>query len=365
MVDVSYREISQYFPRPGWVEHDYTDRDLGPRWLAHRRPRWPPASSADLGGPWRPSASPTSGRRWWPGTVRPEHQLHHGPSSGRTAARPGAASPADRGRPASPSVREKTGLVLDPYFSATKMSWLLTDGGVTDSPTLVLGTVDAWVIWNLTGGTEGGVLATDPSNASRTLLYDIETLALVARSWPPSSASPSRRTLPAVRPLVRTLRHRHRRPGRGRLAPGRGARERGGRGPAGRPVRSGLLRPGRRQGHLRHRQLRPGQRRSRSAPLRPRSEGLLTTVAWDLGLATAAPAPPGGLRPRGERSSSPGRPSSGCATASGLIAEAKDIGPLAASVDRHRGRRRPTWSRPSPGSAALGGIPTPGAPSSA
>jgi glycerol kinase len=77
-----------------------------------------------------------------------------------------------------PVVREKTGLVLDPYFSATKMSWLLTDGGVTDSPTLVLGTVDAWLIWNLTGGADGGAVVTDPTNASRTQLFDIR-----AREW--------------------------------------------------------------------------------------------------------------------------------------------------------------------------------------
>ena len=81
-----------------------------------------------------------------------------------------------------PLVRERTGLVLDPYFSATKMAWLLDEGGVTVTSDLVLGTVDAWVIWNLTGGTDGGILATDPSNASRTLLYDITDAAMVRRA---------------------------------------------------------------------------------------------------------------------------------------------------------------------------------------
>jgi glycerol kinase len=70
-------------------------------------------------------------------------------------------------------VRERTGLVLDPYFSATKFEWLLTQGGVERRGSLALGTVDSWVLWNLTGGAQGGVHATDPSNASRTLLYDI------------------------------------------------------------------------------------------------------------------------------------------------------------------------------------------------
>jgi glycerol kinase len=72
-------------------------------------------------------------------------------------------------------VRGTTGLVLDPYFSGTKLEWLLTEGGVDAGPDLAFGTVDTWVLWKLTGG---AVHATDPSNASRTLLYDIG-----ARQW--------------------------------------------------------------------------------------------------------------------------------------------------------------------------------------
>ncbi len=73
-----------------------------------------------------------------------------------------------------PLIRERTGLVLDPYFSGSKMEWLLDDGGVEVSPDLALGTIDAWVVWNLSGGT---AFVTDPSNACRTLLYDIRSLA--------------------------------------------------------------------------------------------------------------------------------------------------------------------------------------------
>jgi glycerol kinase len=58
------------------------------------------------------------------------------------------------------------------------MAWLLTEGGVVASPNLALGTIDDWLVWNLTGGTNGGVHVTDPSNASRTMLYDIN-----ARGW--------------------------------------------------------------------------------------------------------------------------------------------------------------------------------------
>jgi glycerol kinase len=71
-------------------------------------------------------------------------------------------------------VRERTGLVLDPYFSGTKLAWLLETGAVERDADLAFGTVDSWLVWKLTGGR---VHATDPSNASRTLLFDINTLA--------------------------------------------------------------------------------------------------------------------------------------------------------------------------------------------
>ena len=67
------------------------------------------------------------------------------------------------------TVRHTTGLVLDPYFSGTKLEWLLTEGGVEADDNLLFGTVDSWLVWKLTGG----VHATDTTNASRTMLYDI------------------------------------------------------------------------------------------------------------------------------------------------------------------------------------------------
>jgi len=66
-----------------------------------------------------------------------------------------------------PRVRAATGLVLDPYFSATKMEWLIRSGEVVVDDDLALGTIDSWLLWNLTGGE---VFATEPSNASRTML---------------------------------------------------------------------------------------------------------------------------------------------------------------------------------------------------
>ncbi len=74
-------------------------------------------------------------------------------------------------------VREHTGLVLDPYFSGTKFEWLLQNRDIPVDDDLALGTVDAWLIWKLTGGE---VFATDVTNASRTMLCDIRS-----RAWDP------------------------------------------------------------------------------------------------------------------------------------------------------------------------------------
>jgi len=80
-----------------------------------------------------------------------------------------------RARGLEPMIRQRTGLVLDPYFSATKISWMLDDGGVPVDADLAVGTIDTWILWNLTAGK---VLATEPSNASRTMLLDLGT-----RTW--------------------------------------------------------------------------------------------------------------------------------------------------------------------------------------
>ena len=76
--------------------------------------------------------------------------------------------------------RERTGLVLDPYFSGTKAAWLLdnVDGARERAAMgeLAFGTIDTWMVWRLTGGADGGVHVTDPSNASRTLFFNLHTL---------------------------------------------------------------------------------------------------------------------------------------------------------------------------------------------
>jgi glycerol kinase len=164
----AYREFPQHFPRPGWVEHDADDiwacaHDTLAEVVAQVEPRHVAAIAI------------TNQREtvvaWDRATGRPVHRALVWQDR-RTAAR------CDELRAAGfePLVRARTGLVIDPYFSATKLEWLFTEGGVAPTDDLAVGTVDAWVLWNLTGGADGGVHATEPSNASRTLLFDIDDL---------------------------------------------------------------------------------------------------------------------------------------------------------------------------------------------
>jgi glycerol kinase len=164
----SYREFPQHFPQPGWVEHDADDI-----WDAVT------ATLAELVGALGEGVSIaaigiTDQREttvvWDRSTGKPRARAIVWQDR-RTAARCEALA----AEGALELVRNRTGLVLDPYFSATKLEWLLTEGGVAAGPNLAFGTVDSWLLWKLTGG---ALHATDVSNASRTLLYDIRS-----RSW--------------------------------------------------------------------------------------------------------------------------------------------------------------------------------------
>ena len=179
VVDVAYRELTQHYPRPGWVEHDAgeiwdtvraTLDEVGSRLADHHR------AARAIGITNQRETVVAWDRR----TGAPLHRAVVWQDR-RTAAACRELSEAGH----LPLVRERTGLVLDPYFSATKMRWLLDEGGLspTSADGLAFGTVDAWVLWNLTGGRAGGVFATDATNASRTLLYDI-----VVRRWSPELA---------------------------------------------------------------------------------------------------------------------------------------------------------------------------------
>ncbi len=195
VVDVAYREITQYFPRPGWVEHDPVEI-----WDAVC------ATLAEVGGRLAEAGDTVAAIGI---TNQRETLVAFDRSDGRPLHR--AIVWQDR-RTADicaalerdghlPMVRATTGLILDPYFTATKITWLLRHGDLAlppDSPDLAFGTVDSWLLWNLTGGTEGGQFATDPSNASRTMLLDTSTLAWSADLCALFDVPPH--TLPEVRP---------------------------------------------------------------------------------------------------------------------------------------------------------------------
>ena len=158
----SYREFTQHFPRPGWVEHDAEEI-----WqVTLDTLREVCGACKELGV--TPTAIGITNQR--------ETLVAWDKSTGRALAR--AIVWQDR-RTADrcvelaahlDTVRRTTGLVLDPYFSGTKAEWMLRSGTVTVSDRLAFGTIDSWLIWNLTCG---GAFVTDESNASRTLLYDI------------------------------------------------------------------------------------------------------------------------------------------------------------------------------------------------
>ncbi len=160
-----YREFRQHYPRPGWVEHDAAEIwDAAAGTLAELK--------ADLAAAGEAIAAigVTNQREtavvWSRRTGRPLHRAIVWQDR-RTAERCDALRESGHLE----LIRSRTGLVLDPYFSATKLEWLVTEGGVPNDDDLCFGTVDSWIIWNLTGAH-----VTDPSNASRTMLFDITTL---------------------------------------------------------------------------------------------------------------------------------------------------------------------------------------------
>ncbi|MEY3589097.1 MAG: glycerol kinase, partial [Actinomycetota bacterium] len=155
----SYREFTQHFPRPGWVEHDASEI-----WEAVV------ATLADVAGRVGDSVSAigiTNQREtvvaWDRRTGKPLANAIVWQDR-RTAER--CAELAHH----LPLVRRTTGLVLDPYFSGTKAAWLIENNEMPAEEHLAIGTIDAWLVWNLTSGRD---FATDPSNASRTMLFDI------------------------------------------------------------------------------------------------------------------------------------------------------------------------------------------------
>jgi glycerol kinase len=169
-VAVARQEFAQHYPRPGWVEHD--PRDL---WESTRRTALGAVAEANLTGKDIAAIGLTNQREttllWDRRTGRPLHRAIVWQDR-RTA--DFCAKLRRQGH--EPLIRQKTGLLLDPYFSGTKLRWLLdhVPGARrrAERGELAFGTVDTWLLWQLTGGR---VHATDASNASRTLLLNLHT----------------------------------------------------------------------------------------------------------------------------------------------------------------------------------------------
>jgi glycerol kinase len=170
-VQMANREFTQLYPRPGWVEHDPMEIWSTQLATAHEAIARAGISASDIAAVGITNQRETT-VLWDKATGRPVANAIVWQCR-RTA------GCCDRLRAAgeAAAIAEKTGLVVDAYFSGTKIQWLLdnTPGlrARAERGDVLFGTVDTWLIWNLTGGR---VHATDYSNASRTMLFNIHTL---------------------------------------------------------------------------------------------------------------------------------------------------------------------------------------------
>ena len=158
----AYREFTQYFPQPGWVEHDAAEI-------------WD-AVVATLSDVVSQLNQPVSAIGI---TNQRETVVAWDRRNGRPCARAivwqdrRTAQRCSELEPHLDTVRRITGLVLDPYFSGTKAAWLIENEQLAPVEHLCIGTIDSWLVWKLTSGQ---AFVTDPSNASRTMLYDINSM---------------------------------------------------------------------------------------------------------------------------------------------------------------------------------------------
>lgn len=165
------KEFTQYFPQPGWVEHDAEEI-----WATQTGLMYEAMSKIDITINEIAGIGITNQREttvlWDKETGRPVHKAIVWQCR-RTA----GYCDELKNLGMAEFFRSKTGLVLDAYFSATKLRWLLDNAAgareCAEKGELLFGTVDSWIIWKLTGGK---VHVTDYSNASRTMLFNIHTL---------------------------------------------------------------------------------------------------------------------------------------------------------------------------------------------
>ncbi|MGF1570251.1 MAG: glycerol kinase GlpK [Nodosilinea sp.] len=169
IVGQAYRELTQYYPKPGWVEHNPREIWTEIHWAmgaALAKAQLKPTDVAAIGL----TVQRETCLLWDSATGRPLHNAIVWQDR-RTADLCNTLGEAGKAE----DIYQRTGLVLDAYFSATKLAWLLAQAQKEADPPVdfdqvLAGTVDSWVLWNLTGRR---VHATDHSNASRTMLLNI------------------------------------------------------------------------------------------------------------------------------------------------------------------------------------------------
>ncbi|WP_420223916.1 glycerol kinase GlpK [Pigmentiphaga litoralis] len=164
------QEFTQHYPHPGWVEHDATEIWTSQLAVARRAMRNAGVAAADIAAIGITNQRETT-VLWDRATGDPVGRAIVWQDR-RTAAACDALREAGHGD----FIQARTGLVVDAYFSATKLAWLLDNiPGARDRAErgeLAFGTVDSWLVWNLTGG---AVHSTDYGNAARTMLFDLHT----------------------------------------------------------------------------------------------------------------------------------------------------------------------------------------------
>src|SRR5690625_1155301 len=169
-IAISQKEFPQYFPQPGWVEHDPNELWKSQIEVAESVLEKMNLTSADIAAVGITNQRETT-LLWDRQSGQPLHRAIVWQDR-RTA----AFCEKLRKQEFESVFRSKTGLLLDPYFSGTKISWLLDNiNGLrakAERGEVAFGTIDSWLVWNLTNGTKH---LTDATNASRTLLFNIHS----------------------------------------------------------------------------------------------------------------------------------------------------------------------------------------------
>jgi glycerol kinase len=182
VVSVAQKEHEQIYPKPGWVEHDAKEIWLRSQEVLDEALEKASASADDIAGLGITNQRETT-LVWDRNTGEPVHNalVWQDTRTDKLVDELSADGGQDR-------FRAKVGLPLATYFSGPKVRWILdnVDGAreKAEAGDLIFGNMDTWLIWNLTGGTDGGLHITDVTNASRTMLMDLKTL-----SWDSEIAS--------------------------------------------------------------------------------------------------------------------------------------------------------------------------------